>query len=249
MYKLWDDCFSIISNSIQENRTNWQFLVQTTAYISNWFRNLYVIRRHIWIILYQYLTVRVSYNKGHEAFLQANCSDAITQFNQAISRSNYVSTRGYVELAIKEKAACIPFQDGIVKEHAGSLDKALVVYTDYITGDYPDFLSKLLEPISIIFLINPIRLHLLVMNNADKLIPLLNTTLFIERDERLPQYYFKCGALYENLGEYKYSFNSLLSLIREYPDHSLSREAEDILSNNFYSCEQISSLKHSELIK
>ena len=73
-----------------------------------------------------------NYYKGHQAYQQADCTQAIHNFDSIIKGWRLLDVSGYSALAQKEKGECLLFQAAVNKEQAGDFSTALVSYADFI---------------------------------------------------------------------------------------------------------------------
>ena len=186
-----------------------------------------------------------NYNKGHQAYQQADCVAAIGQFDSVINGWRLVDLGGFPALAQQEKAECLLFQTAVEQQQAGDASAALVAYSNFITA-YSS--SVLVEPArnrsaSLFEQAGPAALA--SQESCQKTDFLLASNMIPQRDVNLPPFYLACGQVYDSFDDLQGSFDMYGTLLTEYPSHSLARDAEESLLSNPVACEESDSLKNS----
>jgi len=73
-----------------------------------------------------------NYYKGHQAYQQADCTQAIHNYDCIINGWRLIDVGKYLALAQKEKGECFLFQAAVNMEQTGNFSAALVSYADFI---------------------------------------------------------------------------------------------------------------------
>ena len=73
-----------------------------------------------------------NYNKGHQAYLQADCAVAIRHFDSVIGAFRLVDIGGFPGLATQQKAECLPFLAAVEQQQTGNFSGALMAYMEFI---------------------------------------------------------------------------------------------------------------------
>jgi tetratricopeptide (TPR) repeat protein len=168
----------------------------------------------------QYFEDRNNYNKGLQAYQEANCTVAVEYFDRIINTSRVIEIGRYTTLARQEREKCLP-QVAIDRQKAGDFSGALIAYIDLVSdysGSVPvesirngvESLFKQAEPSTLTNLESCNKVDILIEND---LIP--------ERDTNLPLLYFACGQVYRANQDYITARRMYESFLNDYPNHSL----------------------------
>ena len=186
-----------------------------------------------------------NYNKGHQAYLQTDCTVAIRHFDSVINAWQLVDIGGFPGMSAREKAECIPFQAAVNQHQAGDFSGALIAYKNFIK-EYNN--SVLTEPArsrgaSLFVQAKPSELaDELSCSSVDSL---REENLIPQPDVNLPPFYLSCGQFYDSANNQQDSFEMYKKLLTEYPNTLLAGEAETSLMANPLACKESDSLKNS----
>ncbi|MBN1923096.1 MAG: tetratricopeptide repeat protein [Anaerolineae bacterium] len=205
------------------------------------------------IALFGYSAVRYSidrgnYRDGHQAYLRADCETAISHFDKVIQGWRFVDIGGYPNLAQQEKTECLPFQAAADRQQDGDLCAALVAYADHFSryrgsvlagaaSDRVTFLLEHAEPSA-----------LACWESCERIATPREGELSLQDEVDLAAFYFACGQVFDTLNYPQGAFTMYESLLSEYPNHSLAREAEAFLIANSVACDRVNSLRKNSTI-
>lgn len=186
-----------------------------------------------------------NYNKGHQAYLQTDCTVAIRHFDSVINAWQLVDIGGFPGMSAREKAECIPFQAAVNQHQAGDFSGALIAYKNFIK-EYNN--SVLTEPArsrgaSLFVQAKPSELaDELSCSSVDSL---REENLIPQPDVNLPPFYLSCGQFYDSANNQQDSFEMYKKLLTEYPNALLAEQAEASLMASPLACEKFDLLKNS----
>ncbi|MEA4908973.1 MAG: tetratricopeptide repeat protein [Anaerolineaceae bacterium] len=191
---------------------------------------------------------RNQYTRGHQAYQQADCTAAISHFDNIIQGVQLVDTGNYRALAIQEKSECLLFQVAVDQQQAGNFSATLIGYANFIS----EYGSSVLADIArdrIASLFEQAGPAALASREAcDRLDSFVAGDLFPQKDKNVPLFHFACGQIYETAKDQQKSFTMYTSFLTEYPDHTLANEAEASLLTNPVACQKSDSLLKNSAI-
>lgn len=187
----------------------------------------------------RYLIDRHNYAKGHQAYQKSECAIAIDRFNKVINGRRLFDIGGYLALSQKEKKECIPFQIAIDKQQSGEFNAALVAYVDFVSNyEYSVLANTAYSKVTSLFEQSESS-TLASPETCDVIDILLEKNMIPRSDVNLPPFYFACGQVYDSANIPKKAFVMYQALLLEYPDHSLTYDAEELLLENPMTCDEI----------
>lgn len=161
-----------------------------------------------------------NYEKGHQAYLQADCSTAINYYERALNTLTFFNYGDFRTDAGAELLACRVFLEGGAKQEAGDLSSALQAYNNFLS-DYKS--SPLFEPaqekVAIIYQENK-PAEYLSEDLCKELDQFVDLKLIPQPDTYLPQLYYGCGQLYEKSESFSIAidyYEIFLSLYKNLP--------------------------------
>ena len=186
-----------------------------------------------------------NYNKGHQAYLQADCTTAIPHFDSVIGAWRLLDIGGFPGLAAQEKAECISFGAAVEKQQSRDFHGALMGYLNFIR-DYNN--SALREAArgrgaSLFGQVNPSELA--GEQSCTSIDALRAENLILQQDVNLPPFYLSCGHLYDAASNQQRSLDMYKKLLTEYPNDLLATETETSLIANPLACTEAEALKNS----
>jgi len=196
----------------------------------------------------RYFIDRSLYQKGHEAYQQTDCIEAIGNFEKIIEGWRLGDFGGYADLSRQGKSECLPFQAAIDMRQSGDMSNALVAYADFINEYSDSLLTETARNNSGALFEENEASALANQASCGKLDVILEEDLIPARDEYLPPFYFACGQVYDSTTDYHKSFAMFESLLTEYPRHSTAGEAETSLLENSVACNNSESLHDNKTI-
>ncbi len=186
-----------------------------------------------------------NYNKGHQAYQQADCALAIQKYDSIINGWRLVDVGDYSALAQKERRECLPFQAAVNKQQAGDLSAALVAYADFVRVISGGVLAEAARNRSTSMFEQAKPSALSSQESCQKIDIILEKGLIPQRDVNLPLFYLSCGQVYETELDYTSSFDMYKRFLVEYPEHQLSADVETALLVNPTSCVRYRALKNT----
>ena len=186
-----------------------------------------------------------NYNKGHQAYLQADCAAAIRHFDSVINAWQLVDMAGFPGLSAQEKAECLPFLAAADQQQAGDFSGALVAYMNFIREHNNSALKEAARSRGISLFGQAKPSELADPQSCDNIASLRDENLIPQQDVNLPPFYLACGQLYESADNQQGSFDMYKKLLTEYPNDLLAGEAETSLMANPLACKESEALKNS----
>jgi tetratricopeptide (TPR) repeat protein len=186
-----------------------------------------------------------NYNKGHQAYLQADCTVAIRHFDSVINAWQLIDMGGFPGLSAGEKAECLPFLAAVNQQQAGDFKGALMAYMNFIREHNN---SALKEPArargtSLFGQTSPSELA--GEQSCGSIDSLRAENLIPQQELNVPPFYLSCGQLYDSANNQQGSFDMYEKLLTEYPNDLLAQEAETSLMANPLACKESEALKNS----
>jgi tetratricopeptide (TPR) repeat protein len=210
-----------------------------------------VILLVIGMILYsavRYFMDRSLYQKGHQAYEQANCIEAVGKFDSIINGWRLAEFGGYLDLSRQEKLECLPFQAAVDMQEDGDVGNALVAYADFVKKYGDSALVNTARGNSAILFEQNEPLALASKASCGKMDAILSGDLIPVRDKYLPSFIFACGQVYDSTNDSQNSFLMYVSLLSEYSKHPQAGEAEALLLENSAACKNAASLQKNKAI-
>jgi tetratricopeptide (TPR) repeat protein len=186
-----------------------------------------------------------NYNRGHQAYLQADCAVAIPHFDSVINAWRLLDIGGFPALAQVEKAECIPFQAAVDRQQAGDFGVALMAYMNFIREHNESQLAEKARARGISLFEQAKPSDLADELSCGRIDALLEENLIPQRDVNLPPFYLSCGQLYDSGSNEQGSFGMYKKLLVEYPNDLLAAQAETSLMANPLACKESDSLQNS----
>jgi tetratricopeptide (TPR) repeat protein len=186
-----------------------------------------------------------NYNKGHRAYLQADCTQAIRLFDSVINGWRLVDIGGFPALAQQEKTECIPYQAAVEKQQAGDFGTALMAYLNFIRGYSGSVLAADARNRGMSLFEQAQPSTLANQETCMNIDSLLEENLIPQQEVNLPPFYLSCGQVYDSANNQQSSFDMYKRLLTEYPNDLLAGEAETSLIANPLACKESDSLKNS----
>jgi tetratricopeptide (TPR) repeat protein len=214
-------------------------------------------RRLIWILFgillllvvilfayhgYQSQTEKGNYEKGHQAYLQADCVSAETFLGKIAGGAGQ-----YAQPAQQDLTECQAFQAALNLETSGNLSTALVSYLDFIASKGNSPLAQRARGRIVALFQNQNVSTLADESSCTRIGTLLNGNLIPNPETSLPVFYLACGQVYERANQPTYAFALYQWILISYPDHPVSTDAESFLLGNPSSCEEAESLRQSAI--
>ena len=194
---------------------------------------------------FQYFADSNNYEKGHQAYLQADCKTAIGHFEKIINSSRLINFGQYPQRAQLEKDECLVFQNAADLESTGNPSSALVAYLDFITKNGN---SPLVETTRIriagLFQIEKIP-QIASEASCTQTGALLERNLIPNQETSLPLFYFACGQAYEKINQPKFASAMYQWILISYPENPASFLAETALLENQLTCQESETLSQS----
>ena len=183
------------------------------------------------------------YNKGHQAYLQADCVQAIRYFDSVINGWRLADMGTFVARAQQQKAECVPFQAAVDKQQAGETGLAILAFMSFIDEHKNSRLSVAAQGriTSELQLAEPATFA--SQELCGQINHLLGENLVPQPDAFLPPFYLACGQIYDSEEAWLKSSAMYKTVLISYPNHTLAAEAEKSLIANPASCEEIEAFK------
>ncbi|MBI5963412.1 MAG: hypothetical protein HY863_08065 [Chloroflexi bacterium] len=194
---------------------------------------------------YRYLADSNNYEKGHQAYLQADCKTAIGLFDKIINSSRLINFGQCPQRAQLEKDECLVFQNAADLESSGNLSSALVAYLDFIIKNGK---SPLVETtrIGIASLFQAEKIPLIASEaSCTQTGALLERNLIPNPETNLPLFYLACGQAYEKVNQPKFASAMYQWILISYPENPVSLSAETALLENQLTCQESETIRQS----
>ncbi len=195
--------------------------------------------------VFRYIADSNNYEKGHQAYLQADCKTAIGHFEKIINSSRLINFGQYPQRAQLEKDECLVFQKAADLELGGDLSSALVAYLDFIIGNSN---SPLIETtrIKIAGLFQIEKIPLIASEaSCTQTGKLLERNLIPNQETNLPLFYLACGQVYEKINQPRFASALYQWILTSYPENPASFSAETALLENQFTCQESETLRQS----
>lgn len=190
---------------------------------------------------FQYFVDKNNYKKGHEAYLQADCSTAIVFFDKVINGS----FDKFRQPAQGEKNECLAFQKAYNFESTGDLSAALVAYLDFFTGNVNSpLIGATRNQIAGLFQIEKMP-SIAGEISCTRTGTLIENNMIPNEEINLPFFYLICGQFYEQINQFRFASAMYQWLLTTYPNHPASLTAEALLLENPLTCQDSETLRQS----
>ncbi|HET9905160.1 MAG TPA: tetratricopeptide repeat protein [Anaerolineales bacterium] len=186
-----------------------------------------------------------NYNKGHQAYLQADCTVAIQHFDSVIEGWRMVDMGGYPGLARQEKAECIPFRAAVDRQQAGDFSGALMAYMNFISEYANSALTEAARSRGSSLFVQARPSELADEQSCGSIDSLRGANLIPQQEVNLPPFYLSCGQFYDSASNQQGSFQMYKNLLTEYPGDLLAETAAASLLTNPLACKESEALKNS----
>ena len=169
------------------------------------------------------------YKKGHQAYQQFDCAEAINYYEKALNTSNWFKYGDTYSLAGPEKSECAAFLEGENKQQSEDFSGALIAFNSFMTNFAASPLVEVARnKVESIF--NENEPGNFVNEELCKQIDqLLLNDLVPQPDANLPGVYFACGQQYEKTEIYWEAIDFYEQFLSGYPDHPLASEVKSAL--------------------
>ncbi len=196
--------------------------------------------------VFQYLTDKNNYEKGHQAYLLADCDTATVSFEKIINGTRLIDLGHYPQPAQLEKTECLIFLKAASLESAGDLSSALVTYLDFIiNGNTKSPLVVAVRArIAGLFQVEKIP-FIASETTCTQIGQLIQKSLIPNQEANLPLFYLACGQNYEKIGQHRFAFSMFQWVLTSYPDNPASMMAETALLENPIACQESETLRQS----
>ena len=169
------------------------------------------------------------YKKGHQAYQQFDCADAINYYEKALNTSNWFKYGDTYSLAGPEKLECAAFLEGENKQQAEDFSGALIAFNSFITNFAASPLVEVARnKVESIFNENE-PVNFVNEELCKQIDQLLINDLVPQPDANLPRVYFACGQQYEKTEIYWEAIDYYEQFLSGYPDHPLAPEVKSAL--------------------
>ena len=169
------------------------------------------------------------YKKGHQAYQQFDCAQAINYYDKALNTSNWFKYGDTYSLAGPEKLECAAYLEGENKQQAKDFSGALLAFNSFITNNAASPLVEVARN-NVEAIINENEPTNFVNDELCKQIDqLVINDLVPQPDANLPRVYFACGQQYEKTGIYWEAIDYYEQFLSGYPDHPLTPEVKSAL--------------------
>lgn len=181
-----------------------------------------------------------NYQKGHQAYVQADCQTAVSYLSKVSAESNK-----YAQLAHQEISECGLLQDALDLENTGNADSALSAFVDFIvTRNASPLTQTAREHIAGLFQSRKYE-NLASDQTCTMIQTMLGGNLIPDPDTHLPSFYLACGLMYDGKEQYDYSFAFFQWVLTSYPSSPAATRAETAILINPVSCTEIDTLRQS----
>jgi tetratricopeptide (TPR) repeat protein len=186
-----------------------------------------------------------NYSRGHQAYLQADCTVAIRHFDSVIDAWRLVDMGGFLGLSQQEKEECIPFQEAVDQQQAGDFSGALLAYMNFIREYNNSALTEAARSRGTSLFGQAKPSELADEQSCGSLNSLREANLIPQQEVNLPPFYLSCGQVYDSANNQQGSFEMYKKLLTEYPGDLLAETAATSLLANPLACKESDSLKNS----
>ena len=138
-----------------------------------------------------------NYSKGHQAYLQADCTVAIQHFDSVIDGWRLVDMGGFPGLSQKEKAECLLFQKAVDHQQAGDFSGALIAYMNFIKEYNHSALTDAARSRGSSLFGQAKPSELADEKSCASIDSLRGENLIPQQDVNLPPFYISCGQVYD----------------------------------------------------
>ena len=183
----------------------------------------------------------IAYYQGHQAYLQADCANALPKFAKITSKTRLFDIAKLSAAAKQEEAECTSFQSAVEQEEQHEFGMALAGYLDLVS----QFSESPLVPTSIQHINNifsevepAILANVFTCKYTDALRGLVTVHQGDEPYIWAP-FYWGCIQALEKENRFQEALKSYQALLTEFPNHALAVNAESALYNNPVACEQL----------
>lgn len=182
----------------------------------------------------------IAYNQGHQAYLQADCANALPKFEKITSKNRLFDIGNISSNAKKEETECKKFQTASEQEEQNEFGLAIVGFMD-VVFQYPD--SPLLvaskQHINDIFSVAE-PADLANTDTCSRTDDLRNLVVTQGNDSDIwAPFYWGCIQFLEEGNQFQEALKPYQALLTGFPNHALSEKAEAALYNNPAACEQL----------
>jgi tetratricopeptide (TPR) repeat protein len=198
--------------------------------------------------LIRFFIDQYNYQKGHQAFIQSNCGEAIPRYDDILNGRRLVDLGESYALAQQEKTECLHFLEATEKQQNQEYSAALLSYMDFIKNFRS---SKLASDVrnrtsSLFELATPSELA--SQETCSQLRFLINENLIAQQELSLPPFYLACGQVYDKAEMFQESYTMYETYLTDYPAHSLAQTVETNFLSNPIVCDNFNSIKENNAI-
>ena len=200
------------------------------------------------LVLVPFALDSIAYNQGHQAYLQADCANALPKFEKITSKNRLFDIGNISSNAKQEETECKKFQTAFEQEKQNEFGLAIVGFMD-VVFQYPD--SPLLvaskQHINDIFSVaEPADLaNMDTCSRTDDLHNLVVTQ--VNASDIWAPFYWGCIQILEEGNQFQEALKHYQALLTEFPKHALSENAESALYNNPAACEQLDQIESTSV--
>lgn len=200
------------------------------------------------VVFVPYLLGKNAYDQGHLAYLQADCTTTLQRYEALHNQWSLISLDDYEERALAEQTECEAFQVAVDHQEDQEFIAALMAYADFVER-YPDsgLVVSARENTAVLFEQSEAA-NLVSQEVCSNLEGLEEQNLIPDRETYLPQLYFACGQIYDQVESPSEAFAMYSMLLSEYPNHTLTDEAIPAILDLPLSCKKIETLKQNQAI-
>ncbi len=174
----------------------------------------------------QYWQNHQDYQRGEQAYRQAECQEAIANFQKVIQRELPIFMKSHTQTANARTRECQDYLEAVNPEEKGDFPAALLAYNDFINQyrrtDLVDSIQqkarKLLDEKTPDVLVNPVL--------CQQLDEFLKTKLIRNSAEQFPPLYHACGEAYVQAGDHASAIEIYEQFLQLYLQHHLSSAVE-----------------------
>jgi tetratricopeptide (TPR) repeat protein len=185
------------------------------------------------------------YTKGHQAYLAADCAQAIKYFDSVIHGWRLADMGKFAARAQTQRAECVPFQQAVDKQQAGEMSGALLAYLNFMDQFKGSILANTAHNRITSLLASGDPSALASQETCGRIDSLLGEPLFSQPEANLPPFYFACGRAYDTAKDGRKSLAMYEALLLQYPNHLLASEAEKSVLANPLACDRSDSFRDS----
>lgn len=180
----------------------------------------------------------ISFNRGHRAFLDGNCNEAIRIFKRVIPGPRFLDPARFSVLAQIERDECLIYQQALDLQRIGNYRDALVAYLDFLESHPESGLTEAIRTHTTALFTEAEPLNLaneIICRNTPFL---LEKRLIPQREINLPWFNLGCAHFYDYSNQTEQAYSAYVTFLKEYPEHEGSHDAEIGLINNPLSCQK-----------